>query len=311
LGKFDILESLLKSTGKGLSDIDRVIITHSHEDHDGNLAQVLSVAKAELWAHPIYRQMISYHPNIKDGAKHPELPGSCRFCLMPEGLYRHCLPYHKARSSLTVDFTIKDNQTPLDGDINFIFTPGHAPDSICVILEDEVIFTGDTLLPDITPHPSLAQAFKANRRILPDGYNKENTVYGLMNYIKSLRKIVCLDHQSIKATFPAHRLFHHGKFNIIHSPSTRAKEVIQFHIDRCCDILRIINHEPLGTEAIAIQHFPPSQLAGMGKSMAQNEIIAHVEIMEEFGDIRRVGEDKDLAQHTGSNNFLNILKAYL
>ena len=47
---------------QGFSDIDRIILTHSHEDHDGNVAEVLPSVRGELWAHAIYRQMISYHP---------------------------------------------------------------------------------------------------------------------------------------------------------------------------------------------------------------------------------------------------------
>ncbi len=310
-GKFDILESLLKSTGKGFSDIDRVIITHSHEDHDGNLAQVLSLAKAELWAHSIYPQMISYHPDIKDGARHPEFPGSCRTCLMPEKFHRHCPPYHKARSSLTVDLAIEDNQAAPDGDMRFMFTPGHSPDSICIILEDEVIFAGDNLLPDITPHPSLASVFDENRRILPREFRGENTVYGLFNYVKSLNKIIRLGSQQLEATFPAHRLFHRGEFNIIHSSSRRAREIIQFHIDRCLDILRIAANGPVGVDAIAVQHFPPSLLAGLGKIVAGREIKAHLEVMEEYRDIRWVGQNKDLVQPTGSRNFADAFRRYL
>ncbi len=87
LGNFEVFASLLKSIGKKFSDIDRIVVTHSHEDHDGNVAEIISAAQAELWAHTIYRQMISYHPHITDGALHPELPGSCRMCRMPESFY--------------------------------------------------------------------------------------------------------------------------------------------------------------------------------------------------------------------------------
>ena len=310
-GNFQVFETLLKSVGKQFSDIDRVIITHSHEDHDGNLAEIISAAQAELWAHEIYRQMISYHPDIKDGAKHPELPGSCRLCNMPEKFHKNCLPYQKKRSSLGIDFAIKDDQLLPDDGLSFVFTPGHTPDSICIVLEDEVIFTGDTMLPDITPHPSLACTFEVNRRILPEGYRQKNVVYGLMNYIKSLSKITRLASQPIQATFPAHRLFYDGRFNIIRSSSDRAREIIQFHIDRCRDILDIIDNKPTGMDDIAIRHFPPSLLVGMGKSMALNEVMAHIEIMEECGDVCLTGEKKDVAQGTGSNNFLAAMAAYL
>jgi glyoxylase-like metal-dependent hydrolase (beta-lactamase superfamily II) len=313
-GRFGNLESLktcLKSIDKELQDIHRIIITHSHEDHDGNLAEILATTQAELWAHPIYRQMISYHPRIRDGAKHPELPGSCRMCAMPKKVYENCLPYHKKRSSLSIDFVVKDDQILPDDDLSFVFTPGHSPDSICIILEDEVIFTGDTILPAITPHPSLAYTFEVNRRILPEEYQQENGVYGLMTYIKSLNKLAYLASQPLLVTLPAHRLFYNGQFNIIHSSSERAKEIIQFHIDRCRDILNIMDNKPVGIEDIAIQYFPPSQLAGTGKSLAQDEIMSHIEFLEECGDIRWANENKDLAKHTGSNNFLSIMGLYI
>lgn len=310
-GNFQVFGTLLKSVGKQFSDIDRVIITHAHEDHDGNLAEIICAAQAELWAHEIYRQMISYHPDIKDGVKHPELPGSCRLCVMPEKFHSNCLPYQRKRSSLGIDFAINDHQTLPDDDLSFVFTPGHTPDSICIVLEDEVIFTGDTILPDITPHPSLACDFEVNRRILPEGYRQENVVYGLMHYVKSLGKITHLASQPLQAMFPAHRLFYDGRFNIIRSSSDRAREIIQFHIDRCRAILDIIGNKPIGIDDIAVQHFPPSLLVGMGKSMALNEVMAHIEIMEECGDICLTGEQKDIAQGTGSNNFLAAMGAYL
>lgn len=309
-GNFEVFENLLKSIGKELTDIDRIVITHSHEDHDGNLAEVIQAAQAELWAHSIYRHMICYHPDVKNGARYPELPGSCRFCAMPETYHKHCLPYQQKRSVLSVTCDIDDNQLlPGDG-LNFVFTPGHSPDSLCIVLDNEVIFTGDTILPDITPHPSLVSNFEANRQILPEKYRQENNVYGLKTYIKSLNKIAHLYYRQL-AIFPAHRLFYNGQFNLIHSASERAGEIIQFHIDRCHDILSIVKDKPAGVEAIAVQHFEPSLLTGHGKIMAHNELMAHLEIMEECGDIFWAGESKDIVESTGSINFLSTLETYL
>jgi glyoxylase-like metal-dependent hydrolase (beta-lactamase superfamily II) len=310
-GNFEVFASILKSIGKKFSDINRIVVTHSHEDHDGNVAEIISAAQAELWAHTIYRQMISYHSHITDAALHPELPGSCRMCRMPESFYsKNCVPYHKARSALNIDFAITDGQELPGEDLSFVFTPGHSPDSLCIVLEDEVIFTGDTLLPDITSQPSLAYAFKVNHRILPEEYQQRNDVYGLMNYIKSLSKVANLRSQPLKGTFPAHRLFYNGRFNLLDS-CQRAKEIIRFHIDRCRDILRIIDSKPTGIEDIVVQHFPPSRLAGMGKALAENEIRAHLEIIEECGDIAWERGNKDVIERTGTSNCLDTLGSYL
>jgi glyoxylase-like metal-dependent hydrolase (beta-lactamase superfamily II) len=310
-GNFKVFEALLKSIGKRLSDIQRIVVTHSHEDHDGNVAEIISVAPAELWAHTIYRQMISYHPSITDGAPHPELPGSCRMCRMPESFYsKNCVPYHKARNALKIDFAITDGQELPDENLRFVFTPGHSPDSLCIVLEDEVIFTGDTLLPAITSQPSLAHAFAVNRWILPEEYREKNDIYGLMNYIRSLSEIANLHSQTLEATFPAHRLFYNGRFNLLDSRQ-RAEEIIQFHIDRCRDILKIIDGKPTGIKDIVVQHFPASRLDGIGKSLADNEVRAHLEIMEECGDIiwRRAG--KDVIERIGTSNCLDAISSYL
>ena len=310
-GNFQIFKTLLQSIGKDCSDIDRIVITHSHEDHDGNLAGIYAAAQAELWAHAIYRPMIAYHPAINDNASHPEMPGSCRLCNMPQSFHKNCLEYQLQRSSLKITWAIEDNCISTDGEFRFVFTPGHSADSMCIIVENEAILTGDTILPDITPHPSLAYTFEVNHRILPERYRYRNTVYGLTNYLKSLNKIAHLDGQPFSATFPGHRLFYNAQFNIIHSSVERAQEIIMFHIERCRDILKSINERPAPIEQIAVQYFPPSQLRGSGRFMAYREIRAHIEVMEECGDVRWIGEDNNIVQTTGSQNFLASMERYL
>jgi len=305
----DILERLLVSTGRKLSDINRVIVSHSHEDHDGNLAEIMSRIKAELWAHSLYKVMISYFPEIK-GAIHPELPGSCRNCVMPEKVYGICVKYQKERSSLNIDRSV-DDDTAID-DFSFVHTPGHTPDSICIVLENEMIFTGDTVLPEITPHPSLAEYFYTDNFILPEHCRDTNDIYGLMSYIKSLQKVAQLTEGNNFITLPAHKLYSRGKFNLINSCEERAREIIQFHIDRCDDIIRIIGNRPVGIKEIVVNHFPARQLRGYGKMLAEKEIMAHLEILEESGDIQWVetGGEK-LVKYTGLHNYRDRLAAYL
>jgi len=309
LGNFDVFRSMLKSTGKKVKDIDRVVVTHSHEDHDGNLAEIISASGAELVAHEIYQPMISYHPDLRDGVPHPEFPGSCRFCPMPEQVYSDCLPYHRQRSEMKVDIAVKDNRVLAEDNISLLFSPGHSPDSICVILEDNVIFTGDTVLPHITSQPTIAVTYRINRPILPEKYRQSNDVYGLLTFIKSLSKIASL-RTRFEATFPGHRFFYDGRFNLLDA-GERAREIIDFHIGRCRDILDIIDNRPTSIEEIVVRHFPPSRLTGTGKMLAENEIRAHLEVMKEAGDIEWQRGSKDVVEPTGSRNCLAKLASFI
>jgi len=45
--------------------------------------------------------------------------------------------------------------------------------------------------------------------------------------------------------------------------------------------------------------------------MAYNEVRAHLEIMEECGDIRWVGDKGDIVEATGTKNFVTEMGKYL
>ena len=46
-------------------------------------------------------------------------------------------------------------------------------------------------------------------------------------------------------------------------------------------------------------------------AMAVEEIIAHLEIMIDYGDVRLVDDTKWTVQRTGSSNYATVMKAYL
>jgi len=307
-GKFDILTEMLGHAGLNIKDIRRVIVTHGHEDHDGNLPEVLEASGAELWAHYAYENMVAYHEDIDDGAAHPEFPGSCRTCLMPEQFNAVCRPYHRKRSELKASHRITEDAASPDSRFRFLLTPGHSPDSLCAIFEDEVVFGGDTLLASITPHPSLMLEYYCNKRILPGGYGGDNDAYGLMVYIRSLDKLQkqCRDTELL---LPGHRLFERGRPNYLR-PSDRAAEILRFHIERCGNILRILDGRVLDLDQISIELFEPRLRKGFGKYLSHREVMSHLELMAVHGDIAWADGPDFPSRATGTENYKDFFQQF-
>jgi glyoxylase-like metal-dependent hydrolase (beta-lactamase superfamily II) len=300
-GKFEVLKELLTGAGINLEEIKRVIITHGHEDHDGNLPEVVEASGAEIWGHFAYQSMISYHTDIADGAFRPDFPGSCRACALPDSFNKACRPYHRKRSLMKQERKIMPNGNKAEGDYRFICTPGHSPDSICAVFEEEVIFSGDTLLPSITPHPSLMLEYYVQKRILPAGYGDSNVSYGLMAYISSMREIrkQC---SGIGLLLPGHRLLEKGEMNCL-SPAARAAEIIDFHEERCGNILDALGNKVLDLQEISSEIFPPRLRKGFGKFLAQREVMSHLELLAIHSDIEWVDGPSFKSKRTGSENY--------
>jgi glyoxylase-like metal-dependent hydrolase (beta-lactamase superfamily II) len=307
--RYEFLKALLKRAGFDVKDIRRVIVTHGHEDHDGNLPELIEDSGAELWAHYAFDNMVAYHKGIDDGASHPDFPGSCRCCLMPDKFNSYCVQYHQKRSRLKAGHPITQASGSPGPDYRFILTPGHSPDSICTVFEEEVMFSGDTLLATITPHPTLMLEYFVNRRILPEGYGSQNDAYGLMAYINSLYKLKT-QCGNVDLLLPAHRLFEKGMINYL-KPSERAAEIIGFHLQRCENILRILGKRVLTLDEIAEELFEPRLRKGWGKFLSQREVMSHLELMAICGDIEWVEKDKFTSRVTGSSAYKEYFSRYI
>ncbi len=308
--KFDMLTDLLGQAGFDVKDIKRVIISHGHEDHDGNLLEMIEASGAELWAHFAFENMAAYHEDIHDGAAHPEFPGSCRTCLLPDQFNNHCRPYHRRRSRVKATLAIKGEDASPDSRFRFLLTPGHSPDSLCSIFEDEVVFSGDTLLASITPHPSLMLEYYCNRRILPEGYGDDNSAYGLISYIRSLDKLQkqCADTELL---LPGHRLYERGEPHYL-KPAERAAEILRFHVERCGNILRILDGRVLDLDQISIELFEPRLRKGFGKYLSHREVMSHLELLALHGDIAWAGGGPEFkSRATGNDNYKKFFQQFV
>lgn len=132
----DLLEDLAQ-LGLGPGDVDRLVLTHLHDDHAGGAAEVAGWGRVEVLAHaqdaPIIRdEQAGPPPNLTDTERvlHARLA--------------HALP---SAPPCRVDRELVDGVVlDIAGGALVVATPGHTDGSIALLLRrPRVLFTGDTV----------------------------------------------------------------------------------------------------------------------------------------------------------------------
>jgi glyoxylase-like metal-dependent hydrolase (beta-lactamase superfamily II) len=300
------LLKMMEGAGFSGQDVHSIILSHGHEDHDGGLFEITNLIDARVVAHEVYGSLVRCNPEAAPSQEKAEFPASCWCCPMPETFYKsNCLEYHKERQALTI-MDVSSLPEALGSGIQVLHTPGHCPDSLVLLVDGEGMLVGDTILPEITPHPTLESHFTVMKPALPDKFDEAQQLFGLRAYIRSLKVLRAVTGTTDKiVVLPAHRLYSQDKWNQL-DLCGRIDEIVQHHIDRCYDILRILSTGPKTPREIAMEYFQPSLLKGYGIHLAINEIKSHCELMEISRDIV-VLEDGKVSPIGGGNNFRSLI----
>ena len=162
----------------------------------------------------------------------------------------------------------------------FYYTPGHSPDELCIQF-DQMLFSGDHILPIITPHPSVAMSYNSYQATLPAAYQDNNDIYGLKALLTSLKRMAELEGDI--TVLPAHRAFFRGQLNPI--GLERATEILEHHRERCHELTDVMKQGPIDLVSLTKEYFSHRELEDHNFFLAFTEVMAHIELMQEAGDI--------------------------
>ncbi|MER5253823.1 MULTISPECIES: MBL fold metallo-hydrolase [unclassified Streptomyces] len=288
---WDALASGLAACGTSVEAVHGIVITHHHPDHHGLSAKVREASGAWIAMHAADASVVR---RTRSG------PPARWFDYMVEKLTAAGAPADHLAPLLAARDAGRSPRLPgmaaalPDRDITpgellglpgrrlrAIWTPGHTPGHVCLHLEEEHparlpghgrLFSGDHLLPGITPHIGLYED--------PD----DDTVTDpLGDYIDSLERIGRLGPAEV---LPAHQ------YAFTDAPA-RVREILDHHEERLTDLLALLA-EPLTPWQLAEQmewNRPWAQIRYGSRNIAVSEAEAHVRRLVKLGRAEAVGND--------------------
>ncbi|MEU8798792.1 MBL fold metallo-hydrolase [Spirillospora sp. NPDC048819] len=267
----------LGTFGIDVADVRGVVVTHYHPDHAGLAGRVRETSGAWIAMHHLDADIVRLFRSTDQGGRRSfELTALRRAGASEPEL---AAPVESRR----VDPPAQPDRELSDGDLidlpgrklRAIWTPGHSPGHICLHLEDgDRIFTGDHVLPRITPHIGLYPYD------IPD-------IDPLSEFLGSLDKVSAM---SVDEVLPAHQF----RFNGL---SGRAREIIDHHEQRLAEVTALLSSRPISlwdlTAGLTWRH-PWADMSQTARRMAAAEAAAHIRTLETRGVAHREGTDDPL-----------------
>ncbi|MFL1430262.1 MULTISPECIES: MBL fold metallo-hydrolase [unclassified Nocardiopsis] len=274
---WDALVKGLARTGHTVQEVRGAVLTHFHPDHTGLTGRLREASGAWLAMHPADIAVTEHLLSRDDDTRRRELADQMLAAGFPADDTAELLAGPRYSPPPVVpDLPLADGaRVDLPGrDLRAVWTPGHTPGHLCLHLADGGrLFTGDHILPRITPHvgrfPLTADAgdplgdFLASQRIIGD--------------LPGADSLVCL---------PSHERRFGGL-------RTRAAEIMEHHEDRLAEILLLLRTTGAATLWETSRGLtwrrPWADMSVRSRHMAAAETAAHLRLTEERGLTTRTG----------------------
>lgn len=281
---WDTLVEGLTGCGTSVAEIHGVVITHHHPDHHGLSGQVREASGAWIAMHAADTAIVRRTRENRPERWFAYMAAKLAASGAPE---EHVAPLREARTSVRRPSTLPGFSPALpDREIvpgellalpgrrlRAIWTPGHTPGHVCLHLEEDHparlpghgrLFSGDHLLPRITPHIGLYED--------PDDATIADP---LGDYLDSLERVGRLDPAEV---LPAHQ-------HAFTDAPSRVRELLAHHEERLTGLLALIS-TPLTPWQLAERmewNRPWDQIPYGSRNIAVSEAEAHVRRLVKLG----------------------------
>ncbi|MEV6291093.1 MBL fold metallo-hydrolase [Streptomyces sp. NPDC051896] len=287
---WDTLVAGLAACGTAVAEVYGVVVTHHHPDHHGLSARVREASAAWVAMHAadtaVVRRTREARPERWFGYMHAKLAAAGA----PE---EHLAPLLTPRPLPGLSPALPDREI-VPGELldlpgrrlRAIWTPGHTPGHVCLHLEEEHpdrrlpghgrLFSGDHLLPRITPHIGLYED--------PDDATVTDP---LGDYLDSLERIGRLAPAEV---LPAHQ-------HAFTDAPGRVRELLDHHEERLAGLLALLA-EPLTPWQLAERmewNRPWAEIPYGSRNIAVSEAEAHVRRLVKQGRAEPVAGSEPVA----------------
>ena len=251
----------------GFEDLTHILISHGHIDHFGGLTYVRQRSSARIGVHELDRLNLTH---TEERLMH--VARRLKIYLQEAGIspqktkdlvdiYRMTKLSYKPGP---VDFTYEDIGMRL-GPFEMLHVPGHCAGQVVIRLHD-VLFSGDHVLSEITPHQAPEQLTL-------------NT--GLSHYLQSLEACQTWT-QGVQLALGGHN-------DPIQQLSARIDEIKEMHDQRLDEFLTLLN-QPMTISELSLRYF--GEAHGYNILLALEEAGAHVEYLHQRGLLEIANRDE-------------------